>query len=595
MTSEASSEKPLEWHERDSEESEATKRLVSILIATTTIIAALAAFLQTDAGGRATQANRNAQRYAIEALGTRATGQSQVDYGWYGAAKMYYDLDTQASTLDSTGETAIAERIRRTRDKITTLSPLLAEPYFDPESGFYPSRGRFEADTFLVKATELSERYKVSATLNNIWNDKANTYIVHLTLLAVALALYGLSTAPDNWTRWVFIGAGCTLVLVTLAWMATTITTPVEVTSNQAIEAYAKGYGQAWRGDYEDAIATYDEVVKLAPEYASAFYERGSAHFSLTSDVLGEDPQAAQAELRLAAADYERARNAGKDDGSVNWNLGWTYYLLGFFDESITTSRRALELDPNLFAVRCNLGVTLLADGKLDEARREYADAIKIVTDRVIAARSDGKEPPSSLWFYLNSCAADVDSLERRLNDQGRFWTQAPPRDLIADTPEIRAEIQRLVSEIRTMLVSLEYTGQVPGERPTANISTFRFSTHRQDENGDFVYDDNNLPIYDPVENATFPSGTKKVGMLYDYQGMVPGQKEIWKVYRNGIENPSLRVVAEWGLGEQGTAVKPISYTYSTVFNFASGEYTVELYIDNHLVQRGSFIVAEAE
>jgi tetratricopeptide (TPR) repeat protein len=591
MTTEAHPEYPTEQPLAEGQESEATKRLVSILIATTTIIAALSAFLQTDAGGRATQANRNAQRYAIEALGTRAAGQSQVDYGWYGAANMWYDLDTQASTLDGTEETTAAERVRVVRDKITALSPLLGKTYFDPTSGFYPNLSGYEADTFVVKATELSERYKAAAELNNIWNNKANIYIVHLTLLAVALALYGLSTAPDDWTRWVFIGAGTALVVITIGWMAITVITPVQVTSEQAIQTYAKGYGLAWRRNYKEAIVAYDDVIKLEPNYASALYERGSAHFALTEDGIGQNPKDAQAELRLTAADYESARKAGKDDGSVNWNLGWTYYLLGFFDESVTASRHALELDPNLFAVRCNLGVTLLADGKLDLARSEYADALKIVTDRVIAARSDGKEPPSSLWFYLNSCAADVDSLDRRLNDQGRFWTQAPPRELIADTPEIRAEIKRLISDIRSMSVALEYTGMVPGERPTANISAFRFSTHRKDADGNFVYDDQDRPIYDPVENGTFPNGTKKVGILYDYQGMVSGKKEIWKVYRNGREDPSLRVVSEWSLNEQGTAVKPISYTYSTVFHFSSGEYTVELYIDNYMVQSGTFIV----
>ncbi len=592
MTTEASANNPVEQPLAEGQESESTKRLVSILIATTTIIAALAAFLQTDAGGKATQANRNAQRYAIEALGTRAAGQSQADYGWYGATQTWNDLDTEASALNNAGDTAAADRIIKIRDKINTLSPIMADPYFDASKSGYPDLAGFEADTFLVKATELSERYTAAATLNNGWNTKANTYIVHLTLLAVALALYGLSTAPDNWTRWVFIGAGSALVLITLGWMAVTITTPVDVTSEKAIETYAKGYGLAWRGKYADAITAYDQAIKLEPNYANVLYERAGAHFSLTEDKLGQQPKEAEAELRLSAADYEAARKAGKEDGSVNWNLGWTYYLLGFFDESVTASRRALELDPNLFAVRCNLGVTLLANGKLDLARKEYADAIKIVTDKVIAAHNENKAPPSSLWFYLNSCAADVDSLDRRLNNQDRFWTQAPPRDLIADTPEIRAEIKRLISDIRTMLVSLEYTNQVPGERPTANITAFQFATHSKDKDGNFLYDDQDRAIYDdPLPDATFPSGTKKVGILFNYQGMVKGEKEIWKVYRNGREDPSLRVVSDWQLGEAGSAVLPISYTYSTVFSFSSGEYTVELYIDNYLVQSGTFIV----
>jgi hypothetical protein len=236
--------------------------------------------------------------------------------------------------------------------------------------------------------------------------------------------------------------------------------------------------------------------------------------------------------------------------------------------------------------------VTLLADGKIDEARREYASAIKIATDRVTAAKSAKKEPPSSLWWYLNACAADVDSLALRMQDQGRLWTQAPPRSDIADTPEVRQEMTRLITEIRSTSVALEYTGGPPGERPTANISTFQYGQQRVDKDGNYVYDDKDLPIYDDVPKGEFPHGIKKVGILYDYQGMIKGQKEIWKVYRNGIEDPSLRVEAEWDLEDAGTGVKALSYAYSRAFVLSGGEYTVELYIDNYLVQRGTFTIA---
>jgi hypothetical protein len=141
------------------------------------------------------------------------------------------------------------------------------------------------------------------------------------------------------------------------------------------------------------------------------------------------------------------------------------------------------------------------------------------------------------------------------------------------------------------MLVALEYTGQAPGERPTANIAPFHFGVHRTDENGDFVYDDEGFPIYDDQPGNIFPNDTKKVGVLYDYQGMVKGEKEIWKVYRNGREETSLRVEAEWDLNESGSAVKPISYAFSNTFVLPSGEYSVELYIGNHLVQRGIFTI----
>jgi hypothetical protein len=572
--------------------SETFKRITAIAIATVTIIAAVVAFLQTDADARGTRANRDAQRYAIEALGTRASGGSQVDYGWYGAAQAYYALNSLALTAIQSDDQQAAERYRSVRDKLTALSPLLQEPYFDPEGGFYPDRTSYAADVYLVQATELSELYNASSTLNNDWDDKANTYIVHLTLLAVALALFGLSTTPDDWTRWIFAGAATLIVSVTVIWMVVTFFSPVDVLNRSAIKAYAEGVGAAARGNTQQAISAYDTALGELPSYANAFYERGNAYFTLAQESLGTSPQAAQENLRRAAADYEAARKAGRDDSSVNWNLGWTYYLLGFFEESATANRRALAEKPDLFAVQCNLGATLLADGRIDEARQAYGTAVQIVTRRVAEARDAGKEPPASLWSYLDACASDVDSLQQRLTDANRFWTQAPPKELIADTPEIRTEMQRVISDMRGTLLALEYTGQLPGDRPTVNVSAFHYGMHRKDEDGNFVYDDQGRSIYDDVDDGVFPEGTQEVGILYDFQGLNDGQKEIWKVYRNGIEDPSLRVVAEWEIGESGAAVKPISYAFSRAFVLASGEYTVELYIDYHLVQRGTFVIS---
>lgn len=561
------------------------KRIVAILIATTTIIAALAAFLQTDAGGRANLANRDAQRFAMEAMGLRAAGQSQVDYGWYGAAHNYYELDTLASSANEIDDTAAAERYWAVRDKVMELSPLMSDPaYFDPDSGFYPDVSGYEVDVYLTKATEMSERYTVSAGLNNAWNDKANIYIVHLTLLAVSLALYGLSTTIEDWTRWLFVGSGSTIVFVTVFWIGATVLMPVRSLSNQAIETYAHGYGLAWRGNTEDAITAFNQALELEPTYANAAYERGNAHFNLAADNIGTDPAAAQESLRAAAADFEAARALGRDDTSVSWNLGWTYYLLGFYEESATASRHALELDPNLFAVRCNLGLTLLADGQVDAARQEYAAAVQYIVQRVTDARAVGQEPPSSFWSLLDSCTADVDSMVRRLDDQSRFWTQAPPKELIADTPEVRAEAQRLIQVIKSNSVSLEFTGQVPGEPPVANISPFEFGSEIYDEQGNVI---------DYERKNSFPNGTNKVVVLFDYQGMQPGQREVWKVYRTGREDPALRVVSEWALEDSGSGAKSISFAYSSVFVFASGEYTAEFYVDNHLVQRGTFVIED--
>jgi hypothetical protein len=64
-------------------------------------------------------------------------------------------------------------------------------------------------------------------------------------------------------------------------------------------------------------------------------------------------------------------------------------------------------------------------------------------------------------------------------------------------------------------------------------------------------------------------------------------------VYINGEEDPSWRLAAPWDLGASGTAEKPLSLAYSDVFVLNPGQYTVEMYVNSHLVRQGSFVIEE--
>ena len=566
-------------------------RLTAILIAAVTIVAASAAYLQTDANGHANVANRDAQHYALEALGLRTAGQAEVDGGWYGATYTWFELDTLARTAENDGDADAAARYRGVRDRIAKLSPLLQEPYFDENERTYPDLSGYQADEFIVEAAELSERNTNAASLNNSWNSRANTHILHLTLLAVALALLGLSATRVTWTRILFIGAGSTIVLVTVVWMTVVALGEIKGTPDSAIQAFARGYGMTWRYQAEEAIAAFDAAVEADPSYANAYFERGNAQLTLAFDEIGLDPEGAQTELASGAEDLESARRTGLDDKNVNWNLGFVYYLMGSYDKALAADQRALDEDPGLFPVVCNAGVTHLADGDIEAAREAYDTALDTVIQQVGAAKKAGREPPSSLWLYLHACAADIDSLKARLDLDPRSWTQAPPRELVADSAEIRAEADALITELKSHLTSLDYTGEVPGEPPTAQASAFGFGVARVDPNGNPVLDDDGFQVYDKKPDAVFGADTDEVDVLFDYDGMVEGQKENWKIYLDGTEETSLRVDTTWELGESGGAVLPISYAFSSTFVLRSGEYTAELYIDHHLVQRGTFTV----
>lgn len=551
------------------------KQIVSILIAFITVLAAIVTYLQSSAGAESAAANRDSQRYAIQAMGKKASGQTQVSYDWQGAFQTWSELNDLALSADTARDDLAGARYRKVRDRVAELSDLLSPEYFDPDSGDWPQLARYETDVYYVEATELTERYTDAAARFDAWGDKANTHIVHLTLLAVSLALFGLSTTLSSHVRRLFIIAGSAISLVTIVWVVATVLRPVDRLPDEAIKAYARGVGLAYRSETGDAIKAFDQALAAAPDYANALYERANAYYSIN-------------DYEAAVKDYEAARAAGRDDTNVGWNLGWTYYLLGRFDDAVIANTRVLELDPGLIGVRLNQGLNRLARGENAVAKDEYTQAMDIASRIVADAHAGGEEPPASLWYYLDAGSLDLQNLVDRINGNVFDWTQSPSPETIADPESVQRIAQEMILNLKSLTAALELTGKPPSDSPPPKISEFEFAREVRDDEGNFVE-------YEVAEG--FHYRTKKVVVLFDYEGMKAGQKVLYKVYRNGSEFTSLRLLEEWpeDLGESGKAAKPLSYAYSRLFIMPAGRYEVEMYVDSHLVQRGSFTIYDRD
>ena len=549
-------------------------RRAAVLIACVAVFAAIITSLQTYAGAQSAQANRDAQRYAIQAMGQKTSGQAQVSYDRQSALQTWEELSDLAIASDTNRDNAAAERYRDVRDRIIKLSPLLSEPYFDTETQSWPNISAYEADVYYVATTELSERYADAAARFDAWGDKANTYVVHLTLLAVALSLFGLSTTISSGARRIFIIAGLGIVGVTLAWAGANYLAPVPHLPDGSITAYARGVGLAYQGETEKAIQAFDEALQHAPDYPNALYQRGNAQYDM-------------GDYEAAVADYVKAQAAGRDDTSVGWNLGWTYYLMGRYEDAKRVDQHVLDLDPSLIGVRLNLGIARLAAGENAAAKIDYEDAMKTAEQIVTDARASDAHPPASLWYYLDAGSVDLQNLIDRLGDQDKDWTQAPPKDKVADPDSVHRIAQDMIEELKSLTTALEYTGQPPQGSVAAKIGAFSFGLATYDANGDFLQ-------YETA--AAYPYRTREVLVLFDYEGMQIDQDVIFKVYLNGQEYTPLRQVVKWpeSLGESGSAQYPITYAYSRIFFLPAGEYFVEMYVDAHLMQRGRFEVKHA-
>lgn len=286
------------------------------------------------------------------------------------------------------------------------------------------------------------------------------------------------------------------------------------------------------------AIPHYAEGVGLAHQekYEEAFqaFDASLLDYPGYANALAERANASFAIARYdeAIADYEKAIAAGDRRANTAGMLAYSYYLNGQFDKGADMDLQALNAGNSELWIQFDLRLNKLAAGKIIEATAIYEKAMTAAADEVLPVASD------------------------------------------------------LMSRLKSLTFSLEYTSKAPAAKATAEIEPLAFAEPDQKD------DEGEVTSYkEPADE--FENGLKEIGVMFDYTGIRKGADVVFKLYINGDEDPSWRVIEKWALNESGSATIPISYAYSDSFSFQPGEYTVELYVDYNLVQRSSFVVKE--
>ncbi|MCB9098220.1 MAG: tetratricopeptide repeat protein [Anaerolineales bacterium] len=543
------------------------ERIVAALIALVTIIAAVVGYLQSQASILSDRALREAQTFAIEALSQKAAGEIETGYAWTDLWRSWSELDSQAIIAADFDDAAAAKRYETIRDRLAGLSPLLAPPYFDPEQDDEPDVSAFEADLYVVDSTYLTERFLATFETSEAWGDKADTYVAHLTILAVTLFLYGLSVTLIGQVRWLFVILGSLFALVTVIWVLVIYVRPISTPSEPAIRAYAEGVGRLHRAAPEEAIEAFNQALALAPAYAAVYFERGNAYFDLE-------------QLEQAAADYEAAIATGRGDISTIMELSRVYYFQGRLADALRLAQTELTLGPDQVVSYLDVGVINLAAGQVEAAQTAFDQAMTLAEQQVVAAREASQEPPDSLWWYLDVAATDLDSLSSCLTEQECSAT--PPYDIVSQTGTDAAAVDAVAQQLKELTVALEYTGRPPDPSTGVAVSSFEFAAERYDDNDEFI-------DYDITD--TFPADTGDVVVLLTYSGMQDGQQVVVKVFVDGEEDPTLRVLETWDQGQAGETELLLSAGLLSIFS--PGDYWVEMYVDAHLVAQEGFTVEE--
>jgi tetratricopeptide (TPR) repeat protein len=116
-----------------------------------------------------------------------------------------------------------------------------------------------------------------------------------------------------------------------------------------------------------EAIAAYQDALRVNPKYADAYYGLGNAYFP------GKPADAVDA--------YRRAIELNPNDGQYHNNLGNALAVSGDLEGAIAEFREALGLDKDLSQAHHNLGRALLENGQFNEAVAEYRVAVQLQKD----------------------------------------------------------------------------------------------------------------------------------------------------------------------------------------------------------------------
>jgi Flp pilus assembly protein TadD len=213
------------------------------------------------------------------------------------------------------------------------------------------------------------------------------TYVPYIGLF-IMLA-WGLPQLLAKWPqRKIVLGLSMVLVLATLGIIAhrqtsywknnyTLFLHANEVTKNNYLAHNNLGNFYARFGRYTEAIKSYEQAVKIKPDYTLAHNNLGIAYGSL--DRL---PEAIDA--------FKQAIKSNPNFAAAYNNLGVAYGGLGRSTEAIDAYSQAIKINPNFAEAYTNLGIVYAKFDRGTEAIDAFKQAIKIKPDYAEAHKNLG-------------------------------------------------------------------------------------------------------------------------------------------------------------------------------------------------------------
>lgn len=123
------------------------------------------------------------------------------------------------------------------------------------------------------------------------------------------------------------------------------------------------------QGRYREALADYNNGLKIKPDQAKTLNSRAKLYFTLASNADT---------LNLALADYSRAIELDPDNGEYYINRGATYARLGYINQGLKDINTGLNLKPDHAAGYANRYVINSQLGNFNEALQDITSYLAL-------------------------------------------------------------------------------------------------------------------------------------------------------------------------------------------------------------------------
>jgi tetratricopeptide (TPR) repeat protein len=140
---------------------------------------------------------------------------------------------------------------------------------------------------------------------------------------------------------------------------------PAPAPSGDAVTFFNRGNDHYKKGDYDRAIADYNEALRINPNYAEAYNNRGLAYYY-------------KKDYDRAIADYNEALRIDSNYANAYNGRGATYSEKKDYDRAIADYSEALRMDPNSARAYNNRGLAYSDKKDYDRAIADYSAALRI-------------------------------------------------------------------------------------------------------------------------------------------------------------------------------------------------------------------------